>query len=388
MAQDAPDWDRRVERLTRYLYCHSCKVEHPACLFSARQRQGSATRRRCIAHEGHMRLCQHEKGVVRWSELTRIRGLLENGAEYNSSRLDMRKRCEDISHVMSCAQTATQRSGQTLFRPDCEFEDLNERPMPELEVDGCNIRLRWTAHLPDESQGRPLTDTDLRSRITKARENCGRFLYPAVTSTQQVPEMKCFDPNDCDCVTLDGSENVDWGFASSLHSQDVCRLNASRRLHASSQMSPSSSSSSSLSTSLSSPLSSSFSTSSETQSLRNLVPKRHYARFDFDKRFGPGKFTSGFWPCYASDGCLVLDYHRRVRFERDGAIDQQWYQSLDPDSYSLTEDHEGFEIYWCRQKECRNYYGHFPGFSRIIRVAEYHRSVDTGCANAKDWDAQ
>jgi hypothetical protein len=33
-----------------------------------------------------------------------------------------------------------------------------------------------------------------------------------------------------------------------------------------------------------------------------------------------------------------------------------WYMALYPDSYLLRQDHESYGIYWCFDKNCRNYY--------------------------------
>lgn len=368
-ARDAPDWDRRVERLTRFLYCHPCKAEHPACLFSAQQRQSTTSRRRCIAHEGYFRLCQHNEGIVRWSEISRIRQRLSEGVE---DRGAYKIRCEDISHVVPTAHTGTQKSGETIFLPGCNVYNCIERPSPEIRVDGPRIWLHWTTHLQVERNGRHLTAADLRRRIPEIRERGGRFLCPAITFTEDVPEMRCFDPNDCDCVLLQGQDNVRFQSGSSLKSERVCRLSPSRRLFSSYQ-------SSSLRFA-----------SFLVDGVRRLLPtnklgfrkkcasseKAHRARLDFHISIGHGRSDVKRWPCHAGDCCLVFEYSRVLVIGPDGAIGAQWYQALDPDSYSLTEDEEGFGIYWCRQKECRNYHVRVPGFSRIVRGAEYHRSVD------------
>lgn len=365
-AREAPDWDLRVERLTRYLHCYSCDTEHPRCLFSAQQRRSSTRRRRCIAHEGHFRLCQHDEGIVRWSEISRIRERLDEGVEDEE---DYEIRCEHISHVVPCAHTGTQRSGQTNYEPYCDNECCIEQPSPTLSVTGSEIWLYWTAHLPMKSNGQPLTAVDLRPRITKIRESCGRFLYPA-TFTGDVPEMRCFDPNYCDCVLLEGQENVEMRFGSLLHRKRVCRLKTSRRLNPL-------------------PPKPSF-TASLVDGIRRLFlthkwefrrkcessPKRHQARLGFNLWSGSGLTDIECWPCHSGDSCLVFDYARTLTVGCDEAIGAQWYRALDPDSYGLTEDEEGIEIYWCRQNECKNYYGRVPGFSRIIRRAEFHRSVD------------
>lgn len=362
-ARAAPEWERRVKRLTRYLYCYLCDAELPAYLFSTQQRHSRTRRRQCIAQEGYIRLCQHDEGIVRWSEISRIRQRLDEGVE---DEADYEIRCDHISHVAPCAHTGTQRSGQTVFDPGCDDEACIERPSPTLRVAGSRIWLYWTAHLPVESIYEPLTAVDLRPRIAEIRERCGRFLYPAVAYTEDLPEMRCFDPNDCDCVSHEGQENVKMLFGSSLHSKRVCRLNPSRRLYPLRR-----SSSLGLAPSL-------------VDGIQRLLfmhkwgfrrkcepsRKRHRARLDFNPSTGPGKSDVQCWPCHAGDSCLVLDYTRLLIIGCDGAIGPQWYQALEPESYNLTEDEEGFGIYWCRQKECRNYYGRVPGFSSIVGGAE------------------
>lgn len=337
--------------------------------FSAQQRRSPPRRRRCIANEGYIRLCQHNEGIVRWSEISRIRQRLKEGVE---DETEYEIRCENISHVMPCAHTVRQGSDEGIFDPGCDDPRCIERPSPELSVKGSRIWMYWTGHLSVESIGGSLTAVGLRSRIADIRAACGRFLYPAITFTGDMPEMRCFDPNDCDCVLLEGQEKVEIRFSYSLNSKRVCRLNNSRRLYPVCRSS------------------SSWSASSLVDGVRRLFlkldwdfrrkcgssPKRHRARLDFNVSSGPGRSDVECWPCHAGDSWLVLDYTRVLIIGCDVAIGSQWYQALDPDSYSVTGDEEGFEIYWCRQNECRNYCGRVPGFSRIIRGAEYHRSMD------------
>lgn len=366
-AQEAPDWDRRVKQLTKYLYCQPCKAQHPACLFSAQQRR-SRTSRRCIAHEGFIRLCQHNEGMVRWSEISRIRQRLEEGVK-DEDEYDVR--CMDINHVTPCAHTGTQRSGQTTFRPGCGDYHCSERPSPTLWVRGPTVWLQWTAHVPFNLNGGRLTAADLRSRITEIREKGGRFLYPTITPTADVPEMRCFDPNDCDCVPLEGCVDIDLHFNSSQDpAERVCRLNPSRRLN---------------------PLRRSswvWSTYPLVDGIWRLFrehewdflwkcgasTKRHRTRYDINLRYLAGHVTVDCWPCHAGDECLVFEYTRfMTTIGDDGGIGVEWYQALETDSYDLVGDEAGFEVYWCRQKECRNYHRRVPGFTRIVRGAEFHR---------------
>lgn len=371
-AQEDPEWDWRVEQLTRYLYCYGCDARHPACLFSAEER-AAPSRRLCIAHEGYIRLCRHDEGIVRWSDIVRIRQCLEEGI---NNKEDIEIRCDDISHVLPCAHTVLRPApagilmvGRRIFYPDCGDNRCIEHPTPALSVEGSRIRLSWTAHLPVKRNGGPLNAVSLRRRIAKIRESGGWLLYPIVTFSRDMPEMRCFDPNDCDCVSLEGHENVELRPSSSQNSKRVCRLNPSRQLY-------------SMWPSWISWLS--WSAAPLAHGIQRLLlatpkkcgssPKRHRARLGLTgESSGPDCSDVQCWPCHFGHSCLVLDYTRRLRYDRAGHIDIQWYQALDPESYGLVEDEQGFEIYWCNQNECRNYHGRGPGFSRIVRRTEYYK---------------
>lgn len=139
--------------------------------------------------------------------------------------VDCRIRCEDDSHVVSCAGTSWKRSGKTVWNPCCV-----EWPMPELKVDGSRIRLRWAAHMPVQTNGGRLAESDLRLGISEIRGKGGRFLYPATTSEQDVPEMRYFDSNECDCVSFEGAKNIESRARSSKTSEKACQTNFSRKL--------------------------------------------------------------------------------------------------------------------------------------------------------------
>ncbi|KAG8158245.1 hypothetical protein KVR01_012006 [Diaporthe batatas] len=363
-AQNAGDWELRVERLRRYLYCHSCKADHPACIFPWWQRQAQASNRSCIAHEGYFRLCQHEEGIIRWSDISRISEQSRDGED----EIDCVIRCQDASHAISCPQTKRGRSDIRVYRHNA---CCVEWPVPQLKVDGSKIKLRWGAHMPLQTDGRSVTANDLRQGIAEIRAKGGRFLYPAMTFEQDVPEMRCFDPNECDCVSREASRNVESIPRTSLDSEKECPTNFSRKLP---QYPPN------VSSSRPSTAGSSIREQLRPHSLKyrgacESSQKKHEARWYF---FGPAQVKVAFWPCHSSDFCLVLHYTRILTIGRDGAIDAQWYQALYPESYNITGDKEGFEIYWCRQNRCRNYHGRIPGFSRIIGGKEYHRTVYSG----------
>lgn len=356
-ARDAEDWERRVERLVRYLYCHSCKADHPACLFPASQRQVPASHRSCIAHEGYFRLCQHDEGIVRWSDISRIMKQSKDGGH----EVDCRIRCDDDSHLVPCAETSRERSDRRGWNTFCA-----EWPIPQLEVVNSRIWLRWTAHMPFQTNGGPFAEHELRLRIAEVRKKGRHFLYPTMTFEQDVPEMCCFDPNDCGCVPFERPSNIGSEPESLMKSGKVCRTNFSRKLP---ECAPDESS-------LRSPSAASNiweqlrPHKSKSRGACESSKKRHTARWYY---FGSAQVQVACWPCNFGDSCLVLNYIRALTVGRNGAIDAEWYQALDPESYNLTDDKEGFEVYWCRQEQCRNYLGRVPCFSRIVGSKEYYR---------------
>ncbi|OAA56299.1 f-box domain containing protein [Niveomyces insectorum RCEF 264] len=53
-----------------YMHCSACEVDHPISFFSAAQRREKAGGHRvCVAHEGHVRLCEHK--TVKLAEVLR-----------------------------------------------------------------------------------------------------------------------------------------------------------------------------------------------------------------------------------------------------------------------------------------------------------------------------
>ncbi|KUI64264.1 hypothetical protein VM1G_11068 [Cytospora mali] len=70
--EGAPCWRQRAGEFRRYLHCSICDADHPACLFSRSQRSEKAHRRYCIGHQGYLRICSHEEGIVRWKDLLEI----------------------------------------------------------------------------------------------------------------------------------------------------------------------------------------------------------------------------------------------------------------------------------------------------------------------------
>ncbi|KAK7739744.1 hypothetical protein SLS53_005714 [Cytospora paraplurivora] len=97
-AREAPDWEQRTAKLRRFLHCSVCRQDHPACLFSNTQRIRGPHRRRCIAHEGYIRICGHEKGIIRWSDVLDYKRKMEVPTEDPGLGPIQ---CRDESHIVA-----------------------------------------------------------------------------------------------------------------------------------------------------------------------------------------------------------------------------------------------------------------------------------------------
>lgn len=340
-AEEAPGWGQRIERLRRFLYSSKCAAEHPACLFSASQRREESHFRVCIGYEGYLRICGHEQGIIRWSDVL--------DAETKTGYIQ----CKHSRHTLLCSEARTNVHG--VMVPVCGAA-LSEQIHPTLEIFGEKIYIMWNAHLNLGRTGWPLTAAALRPRLADIRNNAGRFIYPTTAQgmdPRDLPEFRGFDPNNCDCVHFEGLQNV-----SSLKGGHTTVSTYGLALP--------------------------DDLGSSGQRRQLWPPKKCQCKLMMHGKgrldangtysYGPGPSNARIHPCHTTGWCLVLRYRRSfLRRTCKGHIDPHWYQYLDPDSYNLTADRDGLDVYWCRQKQCRNYYGQIPGFSRIILSSEYAR---------------
>lgn len=384
-ARQAPDYNGRVRNLRMYYVCSACRVSHPACLFLPHERRvGLYNQRRCIAHQGYIRVCGHKEGIVRWSDVLNL-----HQKSVATRKTSMAHRCLDISHLSLCGKPSricsagnssnrchVHSSGDTQARYPC----LNiTRSMKTGEERKMAIEVSWEAHIPLGRIGEwPPTASGLRRCLTELRDNAGRFMT-LTSSTQQLPELRCLDPNDCDCVYFEGSEDVDWRPYQPLQQPDQnksmgayakCFPNPERRLTPFPQRRR-------------------RSPSTRDQYLEEfssgpirvcptglqqcmLAEKVHAARFNYQTQFkhlyGPGEPSISMALCHSDSPCFQVTYQRSIAgsFSLDGNIPESWYHSLDPDSYKLTSDMDGYQVYWCREPNCLNYYRNSPGFGRLI----------------------
>jgi len=75
-------------------------------------------------------------------------------------------------------------------------------------------------------------------------------------------------------------------------------------------------------------------------------------------------------------GCMTVIYDSEIAFDLDHGLlrkmGKMWYQALDPYSYNLTEDGEGYGVYWCDSLGCRNYYRYSRSrLERLLQDSDY-----------------
>lgn len=386
-AREAPDWLDRVGRLRRYLRCAVCGVEHPACLFSAEQRR-RPLRRRCIAHEGFIRLCAHDGGIVRWSDVVKLRrDAVANGELFKS------RGCMDNSHFTACGEPGRDiKALAEKLSEHCKYEMPSMRyGLPTLGVvrnvnngfgEGDTIVMFWLAHIPLGRLGEwPPTASTLRRRLAELEDNAGRFMTQTTQPhIQELQALRCFDPNDCECVYFEGSEDVDWRPYRPLHQKphmlhgsdeaaSKCYLDSARRLTPFPQhRRPSPSTRDRQLEKMSSepirickPDAARCGIAEKCHKTRNRVTK-------MKSLYGPGLLNISVDLCHSDSPCLRVKYHRNISGPGplETNIPEGWYQSLDPDSYGLTNDEDGRGVYWCREPECCNYYRGPPNFNRLL----------------------
>lgn len=387
-ARAAPDWRARVSSLGRYLECSACDAAHPACLFSRKQRR--ARRRRCIAHEGYVRICSHEGGIVRWEDV-QIGFLYDEMDAKDPPTFFNGVRCWDRSHGTQCGGPDGDKRPENLS-VHCEIPEHADKDenYPALRVirdggpnneDEKSLCMEWAAHIPLGRLGEwPPTASSLRRHLTKLQDNAGRFMTMTTQPQMQLPELRCFDPNDCDCVYFEGSEDVDWRPYRPLQQRDMpgkdvvfskCYLDPVRRLVSFPQrrrLSPATGDGHER-------LSSRPIRMCEPGAPQCLLAETgHMSRFFpvvSDARYGPGLLSIRASLCHSKSPCIRVSYRRYLAkplpyIASSRGIPASWYLSLDPHSYGLTTDAEGYGVYWCREPKCCNYYRGSPGFSRLL----------------------
>lgn len=363
-AREAPNWELRVEKLRKYLYCSGCRVEHPACLFAMPQRRREDSDRVCIGHKGFLRLCDHDEGRITWRRFK----FLHEQLHFAPNKQDQMIVCPHESHVVSCKtlrekETSTETSSIPNLRPiDCgdrpAHRTCNDCTRPLL----CAVRnykevsstvMRWTAHLDTGDETSAITRQYLVERLAELSRSGGRFLCPPIGPGQSI-ESRCFDPKRCDCIFMKGRCNEK---IYPLH-VGIGWLEKETRAHLG--------------------VPGSF-PSSRPWSSCHIWPLQHKSTRPFATSYNKGGLDNVsvyIRPCHTGQRCLAVDYRREWKPEHNISNDvmgPSWFHSLDHDSYGLKCDAESYQICWCREEQCLNFYGYMRGFSRFLRRSDYRR---------------
>lgn len=387
-AREAPDWDQRVQYLRRYLHCSVCRADHPACLFPVSQRGDDYSgTRTCIGHQGHLGLCFHNSHGVKWAKIQRY--LEDAVSDLESGRGSghwLVLTCPEKSHGMKGANARASKG--SFGRKGTKLKDHHKPKStscpafvesPSLclvlhngvkETDQPVLKMSWSLHVDLTDEKKPLTRRVLSKRLTQARTLGGYYIFPQ-TARGPIPELRCFDPNLCNCIKLDGAQLVDWVRAPA--GPDTCRRREDRRLiwlfgeareeHAEKET-----------------------TNHQLKLFWNRHPgETHTATSDFAAAHGGqeiGRCRVEISPCPHMLRCLEIHYTRYLELApdiRSGTMGPQWFNSLDPESYGLSADNEGYGVYWCGDDECLNYYNYASVFTRFLARAEYQHECPRAC---------
>ncbi|KAK0709993.1 hypothetical protein B0T26DRAFT_679328 [Lasiosphaeria miniovina] len=337
-ARWARNWRARVLATTRaYLHCSACRCEHPACFFTPQQRTACRARRTCVGKTGYVRLCTHE--TVSWFQLQAV----AQKNEPNTTVSYVLAQCRDKSRARPCRQPWTSSFSAANWMP----AKHPAQPTLSVEIDPSKrtltLVLAWSPHLELRRPGGPaLTPRTLNERLASLREQQSRFTCPETTPGLKV-ERRLFDPNGCDCLRFPGLGQLGRAWTRSpvaakyKRSSTVTRLAALVGAQQQQQTDK----------------------STRCRRLETALAAQHAARVrSLHSRYDSSVTAL---PCRRGGECLQLNYCTRVQL-REGSnvklarLTWAWFMAIDPESYRITEDMDGFGVYWCRDKACRNFW--------------------------------
>jgi hypothetical protein len=344
-------WMSKKTALTgKYLHCSGCNIDHPVCLFSKSQRSARPKSRICIGREGHLRMCEHQ--TITWDKIIRIGKPL--------AELDI-----EIPAIVNVCDCLDESHFPTHHTKDASL--LSRHPtFPLLKISGCKqsvvfVTIVWYGHLclPDigfeeDGYNKIATPSQMCQELRQFRKGAAEFILPEFTPGHLI-EMNCFDPNRCSCLRYAGPEQLPkgWKLAPDKVSDflpyttkkttlidmqhPACRSHPGHRLSALRAFEP------------------------DKQEGLQSEQKRIETHFISIPTPGDSSLVIlEIVSCPAQSRCVQIRYNRVItvisKASRPSRVTWQWCQAMDPDSYNLTNDKESFEILWCRQPECKNYY--------------------------------
>ncbi|KAM7196859.1 hypothetical protein V8F20_006826 [Naviculisporaceae sp. PSN 640] len=358
-ARNARDWQARVTALTRtYLHCSACHTDHPACLFSASERKKMWQVRVCIGHQGYLPLCKSTR--ITWS-------MLHDAAEERFERETEEER-RKLKTIDWCGSSDHVTGGPLIFTDDVQIKRIYYSRPPRVLYNyvgtpSGNSRRAMEIYI----QGTHFFRADgaikkVESLVRKWYRKQGHFICPQM-SPGPLPGAALFDPGRCNCLDYPGKVEsgwerppVDW------RTGPTCLTNPTQVMKWYTRC----------------PTKQSAAWNGTVPSEKSVHCSSHLVRKPERGREGhPGQIVT-----WLSDGPEMLAIHAQSWFtlELDGdqrltKIGKSWYHMLDPDSYKLTKDKEGFGVYWCKSERCKNYYRY--GQSRLkpfLKADEYHHA--------------
>ncbi|KAL2111783.1 hypothetical protein VUR80DRAFT_9345 [Thermomyces stellatus] len=314
----------------QYMHCAGCKLDHTSTLFSAAQRLEDRSKRVCIGHEGHVRLCEHK--TVKVGELCRW------------TRLVPRLTCYHQSHVPA-HHVGRRPKGMRVF------------PTLDVGMDGPGqATLSHTAHLDLSGHGQEVITAEVfRAHIRELRKGAAGYIAPE-PAPGILPELRAFDPTRCGCLLYpgmqphggaceehrvsrtvfsrdsEGSNTIDISFETCEYGARCLKVTHKRTIH--------------------------YRTSMRLRELPTEPPER--------VRGGP---------------CDAQWKLARARDASAGPISYNWYAALEPASYGLALDRESYGLTWCNEPRCLNYHGYLRG--REIRGQRVNVRCADGCERVR-----
>lgn len=332
------------------LSCSVCRGPLSAGLFSQVERAVPGPKKRvCIAHEGHLRVCQHR--VITWSDIQRWSSLLTLETSFYKVLV-----CGAQSHLSQCS-----------LRPGGHAGSGGVMVKLVLLASGAiKLMVEWTAHVsvPHRKGSPDVYDAhDVREIAEGLHADAGQHIVPRFQADQP-PHMRAFDPNYCGCVQYPGRGMLDWQMAPEPKIRDCCRKSRSRRLFMPSKI---------LWTQL---------------GVLWGQSEGHTAKYDVGLRGRPRYYHIAFKRCCAEPGgtgALVTHRHAFVlscgpkQWPPDPSetnfVPKEWYGIMDPGSYGLEGDATSRNFLWCEDEKCANHVSRAYGVDRFSGIASFRPSL-------------
>ncbi|KAK3375641.1 hypothetical protein B0T24DRAFT_698012 [Lasiosphaeria ovina] len=178
-------------------HCKPCGIDYPPVYFS-RIRQ-------CIGRLGHVRLCEHRHCVIGWDTVIRYSKLLATFDLPEPVRATLLV-CRHESHLPAhhaSSQHATGGEEVAYYYPSITLTGSKSTAM--------RLYMEWTGHvlLPpvNPSTGKKkLTPTVMTHLLQRFRRGAPTEFIVPQSAPGPLPEMRCFDPNRCQCLYYAGGE--------------------------------------------------------------------------------------------------------------------------------------------------------------------------------------